>query len=149
IPRIIDVTSSGGTIKRYEIHPDPERMWRYGISLQQLQNALSSSNANVGGDYITQGEVALNVRSVGLIGGGEDPVAHALEKASPVQAAVVLRAEENERILNIRKLVITAVNNVPVRIEHIVEGGPLAVGDPVGVRGVVVGYQTRLGQVGL
>src|SRR5262249_39545045 len=36
VPRIIDVTSSGGTVKRYEIHPDPERLKRYGITLQQL-----------------------------------------------------------------------------------------------------------------
>src|SRR5215471_5537766 len=37
VPRIVDVSSSGGMIKRYEIHPDPDRMKRYGITLQQLQ----------------------------------------------------------------------------------------------------------------
>jgi heavy metal efflux system protein len=26
VPGIIDVTSSGGTVKRYEVHPDPDRM---------------------------------------------------------------------------------------------------------------------------
>ena len=26
VPRIIDVTSTGGTVKRYEIHPDPDRL---------------------------------------------------------------------------------------------------------------------------
>ena len=26
VPRIVDVTSFGGTVKRYEIHPDPDRM---------------------------------------------------------------------------------------------------------------------------
>src|SRR5262249_14138158 len=45
LPRIIDVTSFGGTVKRYEIRPDPERLKRYGISLQQLQNAIANSNA--------------------------------------------------------------------------------------------------------
>src|ERR1700681_3107892 len=34
VPRIVDVTSSGGTVKRYEIHPDVDRMRRYGITLQ-------------------------------------------------------------------------------------------------------------------
>src|SRR6185437_5272093 len=47
IPRIIDVSSSGGSVKRYEIHPDPDRLRRYGITLQQVQNALTSANANV------------------------------------------------------------------------------------------------------
>src|SRR6516165_7734250 len=33
VPRIADIASSGGTIKRYEIHPDPERLKMYGITL--------------------------------------------------------------------------------------------------------------------
>src|SRR5579872_4619492 len=42
VPRIIDVTSSGGTVKRYEIRPDPDRLRRYGISLNHLQNAIAN-----------------------------------------------------------------------------------------------------------
>src|SRR5207302_3124658 len=44
VPRIMDVTGSGGTVKRYEIHPDPERLKRFGITLTQLQNAVTNSN---------------------------------------------------------------------------------------------------------
>jgi cobalt-zinc-cadmium efflux system membrane fusion protein len=33
-----------------------ERMQRYGITLQQLENAITSSNANVGGQYVIQGK---------------------------------------------------------------------------------------------
>ena len=149
IPRIIDVSSSGGTVKRYEIHPDPDRLRRYGVTLQQLQNALSNSNANVGGDYVIQGDIALNVRSVGLLGGGEDPVLKVLGMHDPIAASSKLRAEELRRIQQIRQLVVTSVNNMPIRIEHLVEGGPISTGEQPGVRGVVVGHQTRLGQVGL
>src|SRR5262249_58069508 len=78
LPRIADVTSSGGTVKRYEIHPDPERLKRYGITLQQLQSAIVGSNGNVGGDYLVQGHTVQVVRGVGLIGGGEDPTQHVL-----------------------------------------------------------------------
>jgi cobalt-zinc-cadmium resistance protein CzcA len=74
VPRITDITSSGGTIKRYEIHPDPERLKMYGITLQQLQNAIANSNTNAGGDYLFQGPVVLNVRGIGLLGGGQDPM---------------------------------------------------------------------------
>jgi cobalt-zinc-cadmium resistance protein CzcA len=63
VPRIIDVTSSGGTSKRYEIQPDPDRMKRYGITLHQLQSTLSNSNANVGGDFLVLGRAAQMVRS--------------------------------------------------------------------------------------
>ena len=73
VPRIVDVCSWGGTVRRYEIQPDPDRLRRYGITLPQLQAAISNSNATVGGDYVNQGQVAMTVRSVGLFGGGEDP----------------------------------------------------------------------------
>jgi cobalt-zinc-cadmium resistance protein CzcA len=180
VPRIIDVSSSGGAVKRYEVHPDPDRLKALGITLQQVQSALQSANANVGGDYIIQGHIAMNVRSVGLFGGGLDPVqevmgtkdpdpaaAEELERAeretSPrlgelheaqrrriaTVAAARLREAENDRIREIRKLVITSINNKEILLEDIVEGGRLHEGEPPGVRGVVVGHQTRLGRVGL
>ena len=90
VPRVVDVTSWGGTVRRYEVQPDPDRMRRYGITLAQLQNALANSNATVGGDYIVQGDVALTVRSVGLFGGGEDPVRKVLGMTDPVKAAKIL-----------------------------------------------------------
>src|SRR5437764_1021360 len=62
IPRIIDVSGSGGTVKRYEIHPDPDRLKELGITLSQIQSTLANSNVNVGGDYFVQGPVAMNVR---------------------------------------------------------------------------------------
>ena len=86
IPRIIDVSSSGGTVKRYEIHPDPDRLRRYGITLAQVQTAITNANANVGGDYVIQGHVALNVRSFGLFGGGEDPAQSVLGVTDPLLA---------------------------------------------------------------
>jgi cobalt-zinc-cadmium resistance protein CzcA len=151
VPRIIDVSSTGGTIRRYEIHPDPDRMKRYGITLSQIQTTLTNANANITGDYLIQGDVALNVRSFGLIGGGQDPVNLVLgmRDDQAVEAAAVLRAEENRRLQEIRSLVITSVNNVPILLGDVVEGGRLAPGDEVGKQGVVVGWQTRQGRVEL
>src|ERR1700730_15272187 len=90
LPGIIDVSSSGGTVKGYEIRPDPNKLRLYGITLQQLQNALANGNANVGGGIVNQGHVALNVRSVGLIGGGLDPASLVLDIKDPVEAAAYL-----------------------------------------------------------
>jgi cobalt-zinc-cadmium resistance protein CzcA len=197
VPRIIDVVGFGGTVKRYEVHPDPDRLKMYGITLAQLQNAIASSNANVGGDYIFQGPAVLNVRGIGLIGGGQDPM-QAREvlgagepeglgagllaacgwapaagfpgslpwaslyrvfqvpesssvdaRTAALRATAYLREEERRRLNQIRKIVITAVNNVPIRVENVVEGGPLRYADEIGVQGVVVGHQTRLGKVGI
>ncbi|HEV3436048.1 MAG TPA: efflux RND transporter permease subunit, partial [Gemmata sp.] len=87
VPRIVDLTSFGGTIRRYEVQPDPDRLRRYGITLMQLQNALANSNFTVGGDYVNQGQVAMTVRSVGLFGGGMDPVNKVLGLPDPNPAA--------------------------------------------------------------
>jgi cobalt-zinc-cadmium resistance protein CzcA len=147
VPRIVDVTSFGGTVRRYEVQPDPDRLRRYGITLAQLQNAIANSNATVGGDYVNQGQVAMTVRSVGLFGGGVDPVNKVLGLKSPLAATSLLRAEEQRRIQDIRHLVIASVNNLPVRVEDVVEGGRVSPGEYT-ERGVVVGNQTRLGRIG-
>src|SRR6516164_6955551 len=165
VPRIVDVSSSGGTIKRYEIHPDPNRLKAFGITLQQIQTTLTNANANAGGEYVIQGDVAMNVRSVGLLGGGVDPVQQVLGMKDPdpqaakeleeaekaggshapqlyeaqrrrlaTAAAAKIREEENRRILEIRQLVITSINNKDILIEDIVEGGRLGPGDSVGAQ---------------
>ena len=147
LPGVADVCSFGGTVKRYEIHPDPARMQRYGITLQNIKDAISSSNSNAGGEYVTEGDTAHVVRFLGLIGYGQDPMETAMGMKDPVAARDYLRSEEERRVREIRQIVLTATNNVPVRIDNVVEGGPLHEGDPVDRQGVVVGWQTRLGHV--
>ena len=88
IPRIAGVVSSGLEVKRYEIQPDPDRLKEYGITLDQLETAISSSNANVGGNYVIQGPTIEIVRGIGLIGGGEeDPITIAMAASTPHEAA--------------------------------------------------------------
>ncbi len=101
IPRIAGVSSFGGMVKRYEIWPDPDRLKRYGITLQQFQSAVANSNANVGAGYLSQGPVAMNVRGIGVLGRGQDParrvlgtdkqVVDAFEDASLAEALRVLQ----------------------------------------------------------
>jgi cobalt-zinc-cadmium resistance protein CzcA len=170
VPRIIDVSSAGGTVKRYEIHPDPYRLSRYGITLGQFQAALANANVNSGGDVLVQGGNAINVRSIGLYGGGFDPTqsrtvltgnpdawasvvgpaaAQGLGTLKPVLASAYLRAEDERRISQIRNTVVTSLNNMPIRVEDLVDGGPIHYPQEIGTRGVVVGNQTRLGRVSL
>jgi cobalt-zinc-cadmium resistance protein CzcA len=148
VQRIVDVSSFGGEVRRYEIQPDPDRLRRYGITLSQLQQAITNSNQTAGGDYVNQGSVALTVRSVGLFGGGKDPVDKVLGLTKPAAAASILRAEEMRRIRDIRSLVIASVNNQPIRVEDVVEGGRVSPGEQPGERGVVVSHVTRLGRIG-
>jgi cobalt-zinc-cadmium resistance protein CzcA len=149
IPRIADVTGFGGTVKRYEVHPDPERLKQFGITLTQLQNAIAASNANVGGDYLRQGPTVQVVRNLGLIGQGQDPVQSAIALKDPLVANRLLRREEQRRLQEIRQIVLASINNVPVCVEDVIEGGPLHPGEEVGTKGLTVGWQTRLGKVAM
>src|SRR6185295_19082778 len=108
----------------------PERLLRYGITLRQLETTILDSNANVGGDYLVHGENLLNVRSIGLIGNGQDPM------RSPV-------------IISTKNPVIASINNVPVRVEDVIEGGPLRYADEIGREGVVVTHQPRMGRISI
>src|SRR5262249_62051607 len=74
VPRVGDVEGRGGTAKRYEVHPDPDRLRQVGVSFQQLQGAVASANHNVVG-HVIEGPAALDVRGAGLSGGGADPPA--------------------------------------------------------------------------
>lgn len=157
VPRVAGVTGVGGTVKRYEVQPDPARLKQYGVSLGQLQAALGAANANGSGDNLTQGQQTIVVRSLGLIGGGKDPQSAVLTLAAPAEAAAVLRAEEARRCVEIRQVVVASVNNVPVTVDQLVDGGPVLSYDGapraddrrVVERGVVVGHQTRQGRVSL
>ena len=149
IPGVAGVVGCGGTVKRYEIRPDPDRMRQYDITLDELEAAIKESNANVGGSFIRQGNNLQVIRAIGLLGGGEDPMEAAITQSTPTEAARKLRAAERQRIEEIRQIVISAVNNVPVRVGMIVEGGPVNNDDDLGKEGVVVDHQIRQGQIGL
>ncbi len=149
LPGIAGVVGCGGTVKRYEIRPDPDRMRQYGITLSELESSIRDSNANVGGSFITQGNNVQVIRAVGLIGGGDDAMEKAVAFGTPSEAARFLRSEERKRIQELRQIVIGAINNVPVRVDMIVEGGVVNDESKLGLEGVVVDYQIRQGQIGL
>ena len=73
VPGVIDVTGFGGTVKQYQVLVDPWQLSHYGITLQQVEDAISKSNANVGGDILTLGSQSHNVRGIGLLGKGDRP----------------------------------------------------------------------------
>src|SRR5262249_31104861 len=72
VPGGIDVTGCGGTVKQYQVLLDTQLMRRYDVTLQMVTDAISQSNANVGGDILPLGEQSHNVRAVGYLGEGVD-----------------------------------------------------------------------------
>jgi len=72
VPGVADVVAFGGQEKIYEIQPDPVLLVKYGITSQDVFNAVEKSNLNVGGDVVVTNEQAFVVRSLGLIKSVED-----------------------------------------------------------------------------
>ena len=72
VPGVADVVVLGGKTKEYQAEIDLNRMRAYGLTLPQIINAISTSNANVGGRTIAIGEQSANVRGVGVLGSISD-----------------------------------------------------------------------------
>jgi heavy metal efflux system protein len=67
VPDVVDDSSFGGITREYQVRIDPDKLVSYGLSLGQVEQQLSNSNANAGGSFIEQGAQQINVRAVGLV----------------------------------------------------------------------------------
>ena len=66
VPGVADVTSFGGAVKEYQIKLDPYLLKKYGVSIDQVNQALNNNSSNVGGGLMHRGDESLVVRSLGL-----------------------------------------------------------------------------------
>ncbi|MGA2090550.1 MAG: CusA/CzcA family heavy metal efflux RND transporter [Endomicrobiales bacterium] len=89
VPGVADINGFGGMVKQYQVLPSPEKMHSYGITLSQLDTALSNANTNVGGDVINGGEQRYVVRGVGLLQSLDDirNVVIAVNQGVPVRVS--------------------------------------------------------------
>lgn len=66
VPGVADITSFGGTVKEYQIKLDPYRLRKFGISIDQVNQAVANNSSNVGGGLMHRGDESLVVRGIGL-----------------------------------------------------------------------------------
>ena len=72
VPDVVDDSSFGGITREYQVRVDPDKLISYGLSLAQIEQQLTNSNANAGGSFIEEGSQQINVRAVGLVRTVED-----------------------------------------------------------------------------
>ena len=72
IPGVAAVSNFGGLTTQYQLEIDPNRLIKYGLSLDDVRTAIEENNANSGGSMLSSGDVSYIVRGVGLIGSLED-----------------------------------------------------------------------------
>ncbi|QWE13755.1 efflux RND transporter permease subunit [Polynucleobacter sp. AP-Sving-400A-A2] len=87
-PGVADVSSFGGKVRQYQVIVSPESLQSKGVTVNELITALTNANSNTGGGLLPSGEQQFVVRGVGLL----------------------------KNIDDIKRVVITIRNNVPVRI---------------------------------
>ncbi len=69
---VADISSFGGAVKEYQVRVDPRAVARYGVTLDQITQALANGSQNASGGLLKRGEEALVVRAVGLFTRLED-----------------------------------------------------------------------------
>ncbi len=67
IKGVAQVIPLGGGKKQFQVLIDPHALHQFDISLQDVQDALSESNLNVSGGYLSQSSKELVVRGLGRI----------------------------------------------------------------------------------
>lgn len=67
-----EINSAGGYEKQYHVTPDPTKLLRWNIGMQEVVQALRSNNSNRGAGYIEPNGQQLLVRSTGQLQTFED-----------------------------------------------------------------------------
>lgn len=90
---VAEVNTWGGFEKQFHVITEPQRLVKYGLTLEQLVEALEANNQNVGGGQVVRGGESLLVHGLGL----------------------TTNAQE------IANIVIASHNGVPVRVTDVAE----------------------------
>jgi len=93
VPGVADIVSFGGRVKTYEIKVDPSKITNLGITPLDVYSAIQKSNINIGGDFIVRNNQAYVVRGIGLL----------------------------NDINEIRNIIVTNTNDIPVLVKDVAE----------------------------
>ena len=133
VPGVVQVVTWGGTTKTYDVNVDLHKLDAYSVTLPQVMTAIGNANENVGGRTINVGQQSVNIRGVGLIGGGD--------AESMPGAADRYIGDKSQRVVRDRK--VEDIENIVLSAQA--GGVPVLVKD---VAKVSVGYLPRLGKAG-
>lgn len=93
VPGVAEVNSWGGYEKQYQVRINPDLLLKYGLTFEQVSEAIQENNENVGGGTITDGSEMLLVHGVG----------------------------RTVNIKQIEEVIVTAKDGVPVRVRDVAD----------------------------
>ncbi len=68
---VTDVLSFGGEVRQYQVQLQPQKLLAYGLSVDDVAEAIEENNHNAGGWYLDRGAEQLVIRGVGFLRSGE------------------------------------------------------------------------------
>ena len=92
---VSEVASIGGFVREYQVTVDPLRLAGYGITLDQVTQAIRASNRDVGGRVLELAEKEYMVRGRGYLRSVDDisDIVLKAERGTPVRVGDVARVE--------------------------------------------------------
>ncbi|MFB2765080.1 efflux RND transporter permease subunit [Marinobacter shengliensis] len=67
VPGVIEINTIGGYDKQYHVTPSPQQLLQFGVTMDELVEALRANNTNRGAGYIERNGQQLLVRSPGQL----------------------------------------------------------------------------------
>lgn len=69
---VAEVVTHGGETTQFQCELDPEKLQKYGLSLEEVIEAVEINNSNAGGGRVVRGDLAYVIRGIGLVRSLED-----------------------------------------------------------------------------
>ena len=69
---VTEVLSFGGEVRQYQVQLIPQRLLAYGLTGDDVAEAVEENNRNAGGWYMDRGDEQLVIRGVGWVRSGDD-----------------------------------------------------------------------------
>ncbi len=67
VPGVADVQNFGGITTQFQLELDPQQLMRFGLSLANVETAITANSASAGGSVVARGELGYVVRGIGLV----------------------------------------------------------------------------------
>jgi cobalt-zinc-cadmium resistance protein CzcA len=100
VPGVAEVNTWGGFEKQYHVVVETDRLIKYGLTFEELVDALQANNQNVGGGQIVRGGESLLLHGVGLTTNVQE-IANIVVTAhdgAPVRVRDVAKVKEDHEI---------------------------------------------------
>ena len=72
VPGVAQIIPIGGDVRQYQVDVRPERLAAYGLTLEEVIEAVAETNANSSAGFVTQGGQEYLIRGVGRVDTIED-----------------------------------------------------------------------------